>query len=90
VKSISHSILNDITNQYIAADSTNAMNNTINVISFDFICGLVHIAQIAPLTNIHSHTHAHNQANQIANHAQILAAILNHSVQNILNATINP
>ena len=36
VKSTSQSILNAITNQYIAADSTRATNTTINVINFHF------------------------------------------------------
>jgi hypothetical protein len=61
-----------------------------NVINFDFKCGLVHIDVIAHATNLPSHTHAHNHANHIANHAQIAAAILKSTVPNILNATIKP
>ena len=68
IRSYYERILNEITNQYIAADSTKATNSTISVISFHFISGFLSIAVIAHHTNIHSHTHAHNQANHIANH----------------------
>jgi uncharacterized membrane protein YqaE (UPF0057 family) len=66
-------ILNAIIKPYIAVTSTNATNKTINVSILLFILGFLSIAEIAQATSTHSQTHAHNQANQIANQDHIEA-----------------
>jgi hypothetical protein len=63
--------LKAIIKPYIAVTSTNATNNTINVIILPLIDGFSSIAVNAHAISFHSHIHAHNQANHIANHAQI-------------------
>jgi len=80
--------LNAIIKPYIAVTSTKATNNTINVIILPFISGFLSIAFNAQAINCHSPTHAHNPANQIANHAQIAANPVP-SKASIWNATIN-
>ena len=86
-----HNSISATTSQYIAADSTKARNNTINVIIFHLFSGFFCIASIAHDTSIHSQIHTHNHAQPTASHAQIATPGVSivGSNHNICNAIIN-
>ena len=85
-----HNILNTTINPYIAADSTNAIPKTVKVRKYQPNLSCLTIASNDLVESNHSQILTQNHANQIANHAQILAHKLNHSVPNILKETIKP